>query len=254
MVSKSDRVLHMLTGRISPFLFWDAFRIPRRGRSDSHLFQLLYWAVLISVILSLHTAVVFTPLVLYWNSCPSRGADESMIFEIFVFQHPLWVLSPVLWLVGFFIQCGGPNLCLPLNPLWLFLWISADSCKNCESNKRNSSESTGLLTSPSLFPFCSSSIVPPWQLEWITPTMLHTLCFQFSGTRAVNQQEVELVSKRMEDDFIPSWRHISLRNSYFEICRTQGCGNKKQSFQHRDFRFNIEGPLPISPSGSGPWE
>ena len=90
----------MPTGRISAFLFWDAHRIPRRGRSDSHLFRLLYWAVLlISVILSLHTAVVFTPLVLYWNSWPSAhtalpGVLMSPWSLRSLFSSTHWVLFP----------------------------------------------------------------------------------------------------------------------------------------------------------------
>lgn len=190
MVSKSDWVLHMPTGRISAFLFWDAHRIPRRGRSDSHLFQLLYWAVLlISVILNLHTAVVFTPLVLYWNSWPSAHTALPGVLmspwslrSLFSSTHSEFSLQCFDWLgslsgvvaltsVHHWTLCGFTFEFLQI-PAKIIVRIIRGTPVNLQDSSH--------------LPFCSSSIVPPWQLEWITPTMLHTLCFQFSGTRAIN--------------------------------------------------------------------
>ena len=184
----------MPTGRISAFLFWNALRIPRRGRSDSHLFQLLYWAVLISVILSLHTAVVFKHPVLYWNSWPSAQAALPGVLmspwslrSLFSSSHSEFSLQWFDWLGSLsgvvaltsvhhrvWTLCGFTFEFLQI-PMKIIVGIIRGTPVNLQDSPHLP-----------LFPFCSSGIVPPWQLEWITPTMLHTLCFQFSSTRALN--------------------------------------------------------------------
>lgn len=170
----------MPTGRISAFPFWNAFRILRRGRSDSHLFQLLYWAVLISVILSLHTAVVFKHSVLYWNllcsGCSlSRVLMNCDLWDLCFLASSLSSLSSDLtgWV---FIRVWWPQL-LSHHRIWTVCGfiLNFRFPKLLWEYKRNPQESAGLpLRPPILWQWHS----PPWQLEGVTQTMLHSLCFQ----------------------------------------------------------------------------